>query len=389
MFAVPYREAVQQAIKQARHLERLREQLEYKNDIQRDYQRWCGTPLGFTATAVYGVGASPLTFSSAADLASWHLSTRGLVIGATLIKSSVPDPNVAFTTDVNQSVPLRMDVLTGGLRGVATYGLTIDGGLSYFQSGVTATTVPVPLFGQSLTMSLGTFTLGTTYTAVAASMANQTPLVRTLVGGPTDANRPIIRPLAQNGYPCLEGVGGTLGGMLDTTSTWAAEVCNSPSPGVSKDFTWIFAMAPDSAAPSAARAFFSMADNTSANPLYSFTSRNGTNNYRCWHENDAGTVQLREAGALDTNFHCYSVVQSGGNVSAWVDGTVIVNALTWLPATTTTCSNAALFVNSRGGTGQTSVGRHRFLELVTYRTALSTLMRQQVEVYLKGKYALP
>lgn len=372
--------------REARESERQREQMAFRDEIQRDYVRWAGIPLGFTAVEAYGVGASPLTFpGSSLTLASWHLANRGITLGATLIPT-LTNPAVNFSGNINQSVPARLDILSGGVRGVATYGLTIDGGLSYFQSGLTATTVNVPSFGQAMTMNAGTYQVDT-YAFVVVSMANQTSLVRTLAGAPgtTDAARPRLNPNVQNGYAAMKGAGGTLGGLVDTSSTWAAEVCS----GVQKDFTWCFVMADDTATPSSAVAFVSFADNTLTAPIYSFAVRNGTNTYRCRHTTDSGVQTLREAGALDVAFHVFTVQQSGGGLcSAWVDGVNIVNGLTWGTAVQTTCSNVGLFCTNQGNV-QIGADRFQFLEMVTYTNALPTAQRQQVEGYLKGKYATP
>lgn len=364
--------------------EKRQDELAFHDEIQKDYVKWAGLPLGFTAVAVYGVGASPLTFASSATLASWHVANKGITLGATLIPT-LSNPAVNFSGNINQSVPARLDILTGGVRGVATYGLTIDGGLSYFQSGVTATSVNVPAFGQAMTMASGTYQVDT-YAFVVVSMDNQTTLVRPLAGaaGTTDAARPRLNPNVQNGYAAMKGAGGTNGALVNTASTWGADVCS----GVQKDFTWVFCMADDNATPSSAVPFVSFGDNSSAIPVYQFTVRNATNVYRCWHVTDANATTLREAGSLDTAFHVFSVRQSGGNVSAWVDGANIVNALSWGAATQTTISNVSIFGSNRGGS-QAGTNRFQFLEMMTYTSALSTADRQQLEGYLKGKYATP
>lgn len=364
-----------------------RDQMSHTLDIQRDYVRWCGIPLGFTAVEAYGVGASPLTFPSAGTLASWHLSTRGVTLGAQLIPTVGTDPAVSFSSNINQSVPARMDIILGGIRGVSTYGLTIDGGLSYFQTGLTATSVNVPAFGQAMTMNSGLYTALNTYAFVVVSMANQTPLARTLAGatGVTDANRPRILPNVLNGYPSIKGNGGTLGGLVDTTSSWASDVCS----GTAKDFTWIFVMADDTATPSSAVPFMSFSDNVSAIPLYAFTVRNGTNVYRCQHVTDANASTLREAGTLDVAFHTFVVMQSAGLCFAWVDGVNIVNGLSWGAATLTTCTNVGLFCTNRGN-AQAGTNRFQYVEGVTYTNALPTSQWQQVATgYLKGKYNTP
>src|SRR5262245_55458691 len=108
-------------------------------DLQIDVEieRLCmGLPALFVPVATFGAGLSPLSLPGAANLQSWHLSQRGVSLGSGLVPSGPGTPPVcSFTANVAQSVPFRQDVLVGGVRGVATYGLTIDGGLSYFQTG--------------------------------------------------------------------------------------------------------------------------------------------------------------------------------------------------------------------------------------------------------------
>jgi hypothetical protein len=277
-----------------------------------------------------------------------------------------------------------MDILTTGTRGVATYGLTIDAGLSYFQTGTTGVTVSVPLFGRTIIMDPGTFTSGDQYIGVCKSMANQTTLVRTLNGAATDSSKPLVVPNAQNGFPCLTSVGGTSGGMTDTTSSWAADVAS----GTQRAMTWFIVAAPDSATPSAIRAFFSFGNTGSANPAYYFSTRNGTNNYRAGHIVDSGTATNRDGGALDTDFHVYTIRQDGsGNAQIWDNGVSIAASATWGGATTTTLNCAALFALFRNS-AQTNNNAHRFLEMTTYDIALTTDERTTSESYYLGKYAI-
>lgn len=369
----------------AREEERQRERMAFRDEIQRDYVRWAGIPLGFTAVASYGVGPSPLTFPSAATLRSWHMSNRGITLGAQLIPT-LANPAVSFSGNINQSVPARLDILSNGNRGVATYGLTIDGGASYFQSGVTATTVNVPAFGQAMTMNLGTYQIDT-YAFVVVSMENQTSLPATLEGAPgtTDANRPRLFPNVQNGYAAMRGAGGTNGALVDTVSSWGADVCS----GVRKPFTWIMCVATDNATPASALPFMSFADNVNATPVYQLTVRNGTNVFRAWHVTDANVTTIPEGGALDLLFHVMVVQQdAAGLVTVRRDGAAIIGPVTWGAATQTTISNVALFGSNRGNV-QAATNRSYFLEENTYTSALALGEVQQLEGYYKSKYSTP
>jgi len=342
-----------------------------------------GLPLHFQAVSQLGGGVTPLTLPGSADLQSWHDASLGLKLNAQLIGSGVTPPGVTFDADVDQSLAFRMDCTGSGARGVATYGLTLDGGLSYFQTGTTAFNVAVPLLGRTLVMNTGIYTILDQWITPCKQMANQTPKTRTLFGNGTDTNKPRIIPTNINGYPSLLGVGGTSSAMTDTTSAWAADVAS----GNARTWSAFLVVKAPSAAPSSVNAFFSFGDNTDADPAFLLGVRNGTNLWRTNRINDAGTSSTRDAGALDTNWNQFTWQQDGNNTTLRKNGSVLINNLS-LGSGQTTLSSVALFALMRAG-AVTNVMAGNFTQMMTYSSAFmtgSTMLA--IENWQRGRYAL-
>jgi hypothetical protein len=372
--------------RRARLFEHQLELLAYAELLQRERDRVrqaMGQPLQFVAVSQYGRGVTPLSLPGNASLESWHDSSLGLQLAAQLIPTGVTPPGVTFDADVDQSLAFRQDTLTTGPRGTATYGLTLDGGLSYFQTGVTAFNVPVPLLGRTLIMNTGTFTAGDTYVAVCKKLVNQTPKVRTMFGAATDSAKPAIVPDSLNGFPALVGKGGTTGGMTDTTSSWALDLCS----GATRDFTVFTVAKADSATPSAVRAFWSFGAVAAANPAYLFGVRNGTNLWRANRINDAGTSSTRDAGALDVAAHQWTFQMQSNNVSLWKDGALIINALS-LGSGATTLNCAAFFCLFRNS-AQANAMQASLYQNLSYSAALTTSQRTSIQQYQKLRYGTP
>lgn len=374
-----------------RSLRRLDDMMGYTKWLQRDYAREqlnCGIPPSFAVIPFYNRGVTPLTLPQAGHLQSWHASSLGLTLGTALVPTIGTDPAVNWDSDVALSLSPRLDIIIGGARGVATYGLTLDGGLSYIQTGFTATFVAVPLLGHTLIFNTGLYTAGNQYFCVCKTIANQTPKLRTLNGSATDSSKPRIIAKYNNNFPCLRGVAGTSGALLDITSTWAADVAS----GTNRNFSVLFTGATGSAAPSSVQAFWSIG-NTGAidpDPAFYFATRNGTNLWRTGRLNDAGASSVRDAGAIDVNPHCFAYTVSANSVTLTLfnsgGSTLLINNLSLGSGATTLDAVAigCLYLNS----GQVNTMQFSFLEMTTYDVALTGTDLLENAAYFTGKYSL-
>jgi hypothetical protein len=373
----------------ARDVERFRDLLGYTWFLQRDYDRermHAGLPPVFSVIPFYSRGVTPLTLPQAAHLQSWHASSLGLTLGTALVPTIGTDPAVNWDSDVALNLAPRVDIPIGGVRGVATYGVTLDGGSSYIQTGFTATFVSVPLLAHTLIFNTGVFTAGNQYFCVAKTMANQTPKLRTLNGAATDSSKPRAIARYLNGFPCLRGVAGTSGAMLDNTSTWAADVAS----GTNRNFSVLAVMATGSAAPSSVQALWSFG-NTGAidpDPAFYLATRNGTNLYRGGRLNDAGTSSVRDAGAIDTTPHLFTFLINANNLTLQLSGaggtTTLVSNLSLGSGATTLDAVAigCLYLNS----GQVNANLFSFVEMTSYDVTLGGTDLTENQAYYTGKY---
>ena len=350
-------------------------------------------PPSFAPVPMYGAGVSPLTLPNAAFLQSWHASSLGLTMGSGLVQTVPTDPGMSWDAEVTQNLAPRVDITLGGLRGVATYGITLDGGLSYFQTGTTATLVPVPLMGRTLIMTPGLYTIGTQYNCVCKTVSNQTPKTRTLNGAVTDSSKPRVIARLKNGYPGLVGGAGTTGGLIDLTSAWAADLVGAGGfTAASFAYFWVGATA--APVPSGIQCFWSIG-NTGAidpDPAYYLGVRNGSGVFRANRINDANTQSTRESVATATaSIALYTFLLDSNNVTVRVNGTTIVNALS-LGSGATTCDAMAFGCLLRSGL-QTNAMAFTFMEAATYSTGSAANWTAgnlgDVEGYFLGKYALP
>ena len=375
-----------------RQRERLTEQMQYSEEMQRDHNRMrysMGLPVQFNAVSQYGKGLTPLLLPDAANLQSWHVSTLGMTQAQTLLPPGA-SPSISWSTDLQQAIPFQCTT-SAGVRGVATYALSIDGGATTFQSGLTATTISVPLLGNTLTFASGTYIAGA-YLGLVKQLTNQAinNPAATLLGRATDSSKPVLTPNAQNGF---QGIFNTSGNaMYDATSGWAASVASDPT-GAGVNFQWFIVGSIDSAAPSAVRALMCMAQKASATPVYFLGALNGTNVYRMQRTNDAGTNALQSAGALTTAFKLYTVQVSKSalqNVTLWVNKTKVINNLAFGTGPIT-LDNVGLFGETRGTSdgGASNANRATVLELTTYNTVSSAADTDSIQNYFIGKYNLP
>ncbi len=376
-------------VRASREVERFRELMQYTPWLQRDHDRErlsCGLPTNFLAASMFGTGLSPLSLPNAGALQVWRASTLGLTMGTALIPTIPTDPAVNWDADVTQNLAPRCDILSTGIVGAGTYGLTLDNGLSYFQQGTIQTNTLVPLLGRTLIFSGGTYTISNQYNCVVKTVANQTGTVHTLTAAATDSAKPRVIANAKNGYAGLVGVGGTSGAMLDSSTT--ANLCTSGA-----SFASFSVVATGSAVPAGIQCFWCFGNTGAidADPCWYLGVRNASGAIRANRINDAGTQAFQEASTATTAVCLYTFLFDSNNVTVRRNGTTLISNLAL--GTGATTSDAYAIGCLYRAAAQSNAMAYTWCEEALYSTGSAADWTAgnvaTVEGYFIGKYNLP
>lgn len=323
-----------------------------------------------------GSGVNPLLFPSAAFLESWHKADAGITLGTTLEAHGTTPPVFTISGNLSQPIGLYLDCPVGGARGTATYRASLDGGVSFFQSGTTAASVPLTLLGITIAMSSSTFNTDNTWNGKLASWTNQTPATRTLLGNVVDGQKPAILWQAKNNLPAIYA-NGSYGEMKDVTSNWAANVVS----GNDSDFS-IFVVAKIFTTSGSFRQLISF--NNSADPDSCWgMGTSGASNWAAFKQDDSGASQFALHAGIDTNWHVHEIIHHGTTVDWMIDGTALFTGSAQNVGVTTLDSVFFFSGGSFGGASDAAIG-----EALLYNAALSSTDRADPRAYLRNRWAI-
>jgi hypothetical protein len=123
----------------------------------------------------------------------WLESDAGITLGTAPRATGTSPPAVTISGQLEQSIALRLEVQTTGLRGTATFRWSTDGGATWAASGVlTAATAALGSTGITAAFPAGTYTSDNVYQGTVATWADQSPNAKSGTQA-TAANRPIAR----------------------------------------------------------------------------------------------------------------------------------------------------------------------------------------------------
>lgn len=144
---------------------------------------------------------APNQITSATLVAWYQISTSGGVAG-TLLKTAGTGTNaVTVTGNLQQPFGIKLTFPVGGVRGTATYSLSLDNGTTVFQTGTTAATVAIGATGMTLN-----FPTTSSYATTDIYVSVVNPILDKTANHYDTANtnsgeRPLMIASGANGHP--------------------------------------------------------------------------------------------------------------------------------------------------------------------------------------------
>jgi lysophospholipase L1-like esterase len=321
----------------------------------------------------------PTTLAGSANLAIWLTPYRGITLSGNSLQVSLAGGGgvITFTGNLAQSLPIIGIVMSTGALGVATIAWSIDGGISYGPTLVTAATM---VLGSGITANLaaGTYNIGCTYYPTVSQWVDQKNGF--VFSQATPAKQPSLVRTA-NGL-ALKG-DGTGVCLVSSTAGVGSFMGAANAP-----FTVFVAMRVGGC-PNNVNGIFSTGQSAAATAFWNFyvdAGNGGTTG--AFHTFSAAGIVTPALSALPGTVQNLETWQTGTVASFRSNGTLLVNATAQGLNTAASIDRAVLFGTISNGT-PANFGDHYISEVVAYNANVDAVAGAAINGYLASKWTDP
>jgi hypothetical protein len=321
----------------------------------------------------------PTTLAGSANLAIWLTPYRGITLSGNSLQVSLAGGGgvITFTGNLAQSLPIIGIVMSTGALGVATIAWSIDGGISYGPTLVTAATM---VLGSGITANLaaGTYNIGCTYYPTVSQWVDQKNGF--VFSQATPAKQPSLVRTA-NGL-ALKG-DGTGVCLVSSTAGVGSFMGAANAP-----FTVFVAMRVGGC-PNNVNGIFSTGQSAAATAFWNFyvdAGNGGTTG--AFHTFSAAGIVTPALSALPGTVQNLETWQTGTVASFRSNGTLLVNATAQGLNTAASIDRAVLFGTISNDT-PANFGDHYISEVVAYNANVDVVAGAAINSYLASRWTDP